>query len=83
MGSKAITVKPGDSITVAGKVSEFYPDESGATSLYQSNTEIDSPTVTVVSSGNPLPAAEILHPDTVPTAWPGWARSSMPSCWCC
>ncbi|HTI24834.1 MAG TPA: endonuclease/exonuclease/phosphatase family protein [Kutzneria sp.] len=68
-GSKGAAVKPGDAITVAGKVSEFYPDESGAKSLYQSNTEIDSATVTVVSSGNPLPAAEVLHPDTVPTAF--------------
>jgi predicted extracellular nuclease len=68
-GSKAVTVKPGDAITVAGKVSEFYPDESGAKSLYQSNTEIDSATISVVSSGNPLPAAEVLHPDTVPAAF--------------
>lgn len=68
-GSKAITVKPGDSIKVAGKVSEFYPDESGASSMYQSNTEIDSPTISVVSSDNPLPAAEVLGPDTVPVAF--------------
>ncbi|MFC0429476.1 endonuclease/exonuclease/phosphatase family protein [Kutzneria buriramensis] len=68
-GSAKVTVQPGDSIKVAGKVSEFYPDETGAKSLYQSNTEIDSPTITVVSSGNPLPAAEVLGPDTVPTAF--------------
>ncbi|MFI9381087.1 lamin tail domain-containing protein [Kutzneria sp. NPDC052558] len=68
-GSAKITVQPGDSIKVSGKVSEFYPDESGASSLYQSNTELGSATVTVVSSGNPLPPAEVLHPDTVPTAF--------------
>jgi predicted extracellular nuclease len=68
-GSAKVAVQPGDSIKVAGKVSEFYPDETGAKSLYQSNTEIDSPTITVLSSGNPLPAAEVLGPDTVPTAF--------------
>ena len=55
--SSAPTVHAGDSVLVSGNVSEFRPG-GGANSL--SNTEIGSPHITVVSSGNPLPAAAVL-----------------------
>lgn len=50
-------VHVGDSIQVRGVVAEFRPGND-ATNL--SGTEIDSPVVTVVSSGNPLPPPVIL-----------------------
>ncbi|GAA0611068.1 endonuclease/exonuclease/phosphatase family protein [Kutzneria viridogrisea] len=68
-GSAAITVKPGDSVLVSGTVHEFYPDEKGTSSAYQSITELSSPKVSVVSSGNALPAAEVIGADTVPAAF--------------
>jgi len=68
-GSAKITVKPGDAVLVSGTVHEFYPDETGQKSVYQSITELSVPTVSVLSSGNALPAAETLGPDTVPTAY--------------
>ena len=55
----APTVAVGDSVTVSGTVSEFRPGGgSGATNL--TTTEITGPTVTVVSHGNPLPAATVV-----------------------
>lgn len=68
-GSAAITVKPGDSVLVSGTVHEFYPDETGTKSAYQSITELSGTKATVVSSGNPLPAAEVIGQDTVPTTF--------------
>lgn len=65
----APTVAAGDSVLVSGKVSDFYPLASGdtvATTSNLSTTEIGSPTVTVLSSGNPLPAPMVLGPDSVP-----------------
>jgi predicted extracellular nuclease len=62
-------VAVGDSVLVSGSVKDFYPLSSGDTVPKTSNlsvTEIGSPGVTVLSHGNPLPAAEALTPDTVP-----------------
>ncbi|HVN61259.1 MAG TPA: Ig-like domain-containing protein [Gaiellaceae bacterium] len=59
--SSAPTVAVGDAARVAGTVNEFRPGGSaGASNL--SNTELGSPTVTVTSSGNPLPAAIVIGP---------------------
>ena len=80
-GSAKITVRPGDSVLVSGKVADFYPDELGSKSPLQANTEIDSPTITVVSSGNPLPPPVVLTPDAVPTTYaptPGGNIESLP-----
>jgi hypothetical protein len=57
-GSKP-TVAAGDSVTVAGTVSEFFPDQSDTPSALPV-AEIDDPVVTVVSTGNPLPAPVII-----------------------
>ncbi len=65
----APAVTPGDSVLVSGKVQEFYPLASGDTVATTSNlsiTEIDQTGVSVVSSGNALPAPIVLGPDTVP-----------------
>ncbi|HEU4398928.1 MAG TPA: lamin tail domain-containing protein, partial [Actinomycetota bacterium] len=48
----------GDAVSVNGMVAEFRPGGSGSTNL--TTTEITSPQVTVVSSGNPLPAATVV-----------------------
>jgi predicted extracellular nuclease len=70
--SAAPQVKVGDSVLVSGKVSDFYPLSSGDTTSTTSNlstTEIGSPQVTVLSSGNALPAPIVLGPDTVPNTY--------------
>ena len=70
--SSAPTVAPGDSVLVSGKVQEFYPLASGTTVDTTSNlsiTEIDQTGVSVVSSGNALPAPIVLGPDTVPDTY--------------
>ncbi len=67
--SSAPTVAVGDSVLVSGKVSDYYPLSGGDTVSTTSNlsvTEIGSPQITVLSSGNPLPAPIVLGPDTVP-----------------
>jgi predicted extracellular nuclease len=56
-------VAAGDAVTVSGQVSEFRPGND-ATNL--TTTEIGSPTVTVASSGNPLPAATRIGTDRTP-----------------
>ncbi|WP_055534115.1 endonuclease/exonuclease/phosphatase family protein [Streptomyces graminilatus] len=61
------TVAVGDSVTVTGTVSEFVP--GGATSGNQTVTEIVKPTVTVVSSGNPVPAPVVVDAGSVPAAY--------------
>ncbi|MEV0096218.1 endonuclease/exonuclease/phosphatase family protein [Streptomyces sp. NPDC050738] len=58
------TVAVGDSVTVSGTVSDYVP--GGASSGNQSLTEISKPTVTVVSSGNAVPAAVVLNSRSVP-----------------
>ncbi|GAB4012429.1 lamin tail domain-containing protein [Nocardioides ultimimeridianus] len=52
--SSAPTVAVGDSVKVAGTVSEYR--SGGTTTANLTSTEITAPTVTKVSSGNPLPA---------------------------
>ncbi|PBC64607.1 endonuclease/exonuclease/phosphatase [Streptomyces sp. Tue6028] len=60
-------VAVGDSVTVTGTVSEYVP--GGASSGNQSLTEITKPTVTVVSSGNAVPAATVVDARSVPDAY--------------
>ncbi|WP_330345614.1 endonuclease/exonuclease/phosphatase [Streptomyces longwoodensis] len=60
-------VAVGDSVTVSGTVSEFVP--GGTASGNQSVTEITKPTVTVVSSGNAVPAATVIDARSVPAAY--------------
>ncbi|MDX3577846.1 endonuclease/exonuclease/phosphatase family protein [Streptomyces sp. FL07-04A] len=62
--SSAPKVAVGDSVTVTGTVSEFVP--GGASTGNQSITEITKPTVTVVSSGNAVPAATVVNARSVP-----------------
>ncbi len=57
--SSAPTVSVGDSVQVNGTVTEFRPGGSSGTNNL-TTTEITTPTITVLSSGNPLPAATIL-----------------------
>jgi predicted extracellular nuclease len=52
------TVSVGDSALVSGTVQEFRP--SGASSANLTITEIASPTITVVSTGNTLPAPTVI-----------------------
>ncbi|MEV7086831.1 endonuclease/exonuclease/phosphatase family protein [Streptomyces sp. NPDC093085] len=66
-GSTTPQVKVGDSVLVSGKVSEYYP--GGAASGNQSVTEITGPTATVLSSGNALPAAEVIDAKTIPDTY--------------
>ncbi|MEU9521957.1 endonuclease/exonuclease/phosphatase family protein [Streptomyces sp. NPDC048224] len=65
--SKAPEVAVGDAVTVSGTVSEFVP--GGTSSGNQSLTEITRPTVTVVSSGNAVPAATTVSARSVPGAY--------------
>jgi uncharacterized protein len=68
----APAVTTGDSVLVTGKVQEFYPLASGDTVATTSNlsiTEIDQTGVSVVSSGNALPAPIVLTPATVPDTY--------------
>ncbi|MEA5597414.1 Ig-like domain-containing protein [Rivularia sp. UHCC 0363] len=54
----APTVTVGDALQVSGTVSEFFPGGKSTGNL--STTQISSPTITIQSSGNPLPAATII-----------------------
>lgn len=65
--SSAPKVAVGDSVTVTGTVSEYVP--GGATSGNQAVTEITKPTVTVVSSGNAVPAATVVDARSVPNTY--------------
>ncbi|MEH0582454.1 endonuclease/exonuclease/phosphatase [Streptomyces sp. B21-108] len=60
-------VAVGDSVTVTGTVSEFVP--GGASTGNQSITEITKATVTVLSSGNAVPAATVVNAKSVPAAY--------------
>ena len=53
-----LTVAVGDSLELTGTVSEFFP--GGESSGNLSTTQINSENITVISSGNPLPAATII-----------------------
>ncbi len=61
-GSVRPDVAVGDHVTVAGTVDEYYPDGPLDTAVHQSTTELVRATWTVQSSGNALPAAEVLAP---------------------
>jgi predicted extracellular nuclease len=61
------TVHVGDSVTVSATVSEFVP--GGAASGGQSVTELTAPKVTVVSSGNKVPAPVTITADKVPSGY--------------
>ncbi|WP_333733925.1 endonuclease/exonuclease/phosphatase family protein [Streptomyces sp. IBSBF 3010] len=63
-GSAAPAVQVGDSVLVSGTVDEYYPS-----STTQSVTEITAPKVTVVSSGNALPAPVVLDAKAVPSKY--------------
>ena len=56
--SSAPTAVVGDSVQVSGRVQEFRP--GGASSTNLTTTELSSPTITVVSTGNPLPPATVV-----------------------
>ncbi|MCX4592837.1 endonuclease/exonuclease/phosphatase [Streptomyces sp. NBC_01549] len=60
-------VAVGDSVTVTGTVSEYVP--GGASTGNQSLTEITKPTITVLSSGNAVPAATVVNSRSVPAAY--------------
>ncbi len=60
-------VAVGDSVLVSGTVSEYVP--GGTSSGNQSVTEITKPVITVVSSGNTVPAATVVDEDSVPDAY--------------
>ncbi|MEU9983443.1 endonuclease/exonuclease/phosphatase family protein [Streptomyces sp. NPDC050856] len=63
----APAVAVGDAVTVSGTVGEYVP--GGANSGNQSLTQITKPTVTVVSSGNPVPAPVTVSDRSVPSAY--------------
>ncbi|MFG2694419.1 endonuclease/exonuclease/phosphatase family protein [Kitasatospora sp. NPDC048407] len=65
-GSAAPTVKVGDSVLVTAKVSEYYPNSAGGS---QSVTELTGPKVTVLSSGNAVPAPVVLDAAKIPAAY--------------
>jgi hypothetical protein len=68
----APSVQAGDSVLVSGKVQDFYPLSSGDTVAATSNlsvTELDQTDVSVLSSGNPLPAPIVLDPAAVPGSY--------------
>ena len=58
------TVSVGDAVTVSGSVQEFRP--GGASNANLTTTELVSPTITVESHGNPLPATIVIGVDRVP-----------------
>ena len=53
------TVAVGDSVRVRGAVSEFRPGGSGGLNNL-TTTQLGSPTVTLLSAGNPLPAPTVI-----------------------
>ncbi|MER7107597.1 endonuclease/exonuclease/phosphatase family protein [Streptomyces sp. NPDC000229] len=63
----APTVAVGDAVTVSGTVTEYVP--GGTSSGNQSLTQITKPTVTVTSSGNPVPAPTTVSARSVPSAY--------------
>ncbi|WP_432076130.1 endonuclease/exonuclease/phosphatase family protein [Streptomyces wuyuanensis] len=65
--SSTPTVATGDAVKVSGTVGEFVP--GGLNSGNQSITQISKPTVTVVSSGNALPAPVTITGRSVPRAY--------------
>jgi predicted extracellular nuclease len=63
-GKAPITVTPGDALTVDGSIFDFRPGgSSGSANL--TTTELTGPKITVISSGNPLPAPVVLGVDRI------------------
>jgi predicted extracellular nuclease len=56
--SSAPSVNVGDAVSVSGTVVEFRP--GGSTTANLTTTEITGPSITVLSTGNPLPAATVV-----------------------
>ncbi|MFD5076839.1 endonuclease/exonuclease/phosphatase family protein [Streptomyces sp. NPDC058371] len=65
--SSAPKVAVGDSVTVTATVSEYVP--GGTSTGNQSVTELTKPTVTVLSSGNAVPAATVVNARSVPDVY--------------
>ncbi|MCT4355028.1 endonuclease/exonuclease/phosphatase family protein [Streptomyces sp. Je 1-79] len=65
--SSVPTVAVGDAVSIDGTVGEYVP--GGLTSGNQSVTQLSKPTVTVVSSGNPVPAPVTISAWSVPDAY--------------
>lgn len=61
------TVAVGDAVKVSGTVGEYVP--GGTNSGNQSLTQVAKPTVTVLSSGNPVPAPVVVDSRTVPSRY--------------
>lgn len=66
-GATTPSLAVGDDVLVSGTVDEFRP--SSATGPNQAITQLTGALWTVLSSGSPLPAAEVLTPTTVPQTW--------------
>ncbi|WP_406728163.1 endonuclease/exonuclease/phosphatase family protein [Streptomyces sp. GD-15H] len=66
-GSTPKDVAVGDAVTVSGTVTEYVP--GGTSSGNQALTEITRATFTVVSRGNPVPAATRIDARSVPAAY--------------
>ena len=62
--SSAPTVNVGDSVLVSGTVTEFRPGGTSSTNL--TTTEITSPSITVLSNGNSLPAPVVIGTHRTP-----------------
>ncbi|MDQ3576814.1 MAG: hypothetical protein M3443_04265, partial [Actinomycetota bacterium] len=80
-GATTPNVRVGDAVTVSGTVGEFYPNGSSVSSLLLSTTQLSSAKWTVTAGANPVPAAEILAPETVPAAYapqPGGNIEALP-----
>ena len=60
----APTVHVSDKVKLAGKVAEFRPGGSGGTTNL-TTTELDSPSIEVVASGQPLPAPVVIGVDRI------------------
>jgi uncharacterized protein len=58
--ASAPTAAVGDAVAVRGRVQEFRPGGTDADNSNLTTTELASPTVSVLSSGNPMPAATIV-----------------------
>ncbi|MFI0978978.1 endonuclease/exonuclease/phosphatase family protein [Streptomyces sp. NPDC021093] len=61
------TVAVGDAVKVSGAVTEYVP--GGLNSGNQSLTQLSKPTVTVLSSGNAIPAPVVVSARTVPSRY--------------
>src|ERR671936_1238568 len=60
-GGAPTSLAVGDAVSVSGTVVEFRPGGSSSANL--TTTELTTPTITVLSTGNPLPAATVAGTD--------------------